>query len=191
LVPKPKEEKMFLLNAVAMLSMVFTPGGDQVMDLYISPAPWVLEKTIYKDKNEEPNMLKFSYGTIHGSKENIAKVKKRLEGRFWQTPYTMNELFERAEVTIGVFPSKKIKIEVFSNKETVQAFYLRRYGKVLKSSAFMSKSRLTIYISANDVTATILIHEFAHCILQTNLKSSVSYGLQEVLAQYVEREALI
>lgn len=95
---------------------------------------------------------------------------------------------ERIEILLGIFPDPiMINIELLGSKYDVQEKYLQRYRRKLSSSAYTSRSDGTIYISAQDISRRILVHELAHAILNLYfVKNLVPIELHEIIAQYVE-----
>lgn len=132
--------------------------------------------------------MTFFYGNIIGSEPDIALVEKRLKGGWFRKGYTINEIFERVELVFSLFPVKKVTVKILPTAHNVRALYKERYNRVLKSSAFMSKSLNTVWISARDVTPLILAHEFAHCVFEGNQCLPISGKCHEAVAQFVERE---
>ena len=116
-------------------------------------------------------------------------IPDTLKNGWFGKRYTLEELFERTEIALGIFPDHVFPMTFLRDAEAVRLKYSSMYGRYPTYLAFMDKSQLSAWFSVEDLTPKIFVHECAHLLFEWSLKEDVrvSYNLHEEVAQYAER----
>jgi hypothetical protein len=122
------------------------------------------------------------YFNLTGSPEQIEKFQHRIE-------IPLNDVFEKAELALDLFPQliQKVNVLLCEDYVEVQKTYRDRYQKSFDGIAFISLGRMEIVISIPDTNLQVFAHEVGHAIVEQYFKPRPSYVLHELMAQYCEK----
>ena len=96
-------------------------------------------------------------------------------------------IFRRAEELLDMYPPGiHVTIKVASTQEEIQDFYAARYGHGTEAIAFYVFENNTIYTTGRDISAGVLAHEMAHCIIDHYFGVRPPRKIEELLAMYVD-----
>ena len=119
--------------------------------------------------------IKYTYGTIISTKENVQIATKALKNYvwFWQQPDNRSLaaicslLFEAEEIRLGYYPNAHFDIVFVDNAHALHQKQIQLYNTIKYKSnpAFVSLSRNTMYVSVDRVSKAIIKHEFGHMLL--------------------------
>ncbi len=104
----------------------------------------------------------------------------------------VDSLVERVIILLNVFPlDLHFNIHIYQNQKDVEAAYTRLstsgvFGKI--PVAFYSHKSRTIHVSVEKMSAGILAHEIAHAVINSYFTEPLPESMQEILAQYVEKQ---
>lgn len=100
----------------------------------------------------------------------------------------LNVLVEKAQSVLDMFPSNlHISLVLLTDKDSVRAVYMQKYGKKADHIAYYSLSEDTIYASVDDVNMRVLAHELGHAIVDHYFKERPPYHIHELMAQFTEK----
>lgn len=82
-----------------------------------------------------------------------------------------------------------IKIFLFKDCTNLQEFYRRKYGNERKIKAYFNLNDKELYLSLNNITERIMVHEFTHIVINENIEKSseITTTMHEILAQHCEK----
>jgi hypothetical protein len=123
-----------------------------------------------------------NYFNLTGSPEHIEKFQHRIG-------IPLNDVFEKAEVVLDIFPQpiQKVNVLLCDDCVEVRKVYRERYKKDFNGISFISLGRMEIVISIPDVNLQVFAHEVGHAIVEQYFKPRPSYVLHELMAQYCEK----
>jgi hypothetical protein len=123
-----------------------------------------------------------NYFNLAGSPEQIGKFQDRIG-------IPLNDVFEKAEVALDLFPQplQKVNVLLYDDYVKVQQVYHDRYKKSFDGIAFISLGRMEIVISIPDTNLHVFAHEIGHAIVEQYFKPRPPYVLHELIAQYCEK----
>jgi hypothetical protein len=126
--------------------------------------------------------ITLNYFDLIGSPEQIEKFQYRIG-------IPLNDVFEKAEVVLDIFPQplQKVNVRLFDDHIEVRNVYRERYNKPFDGIAFISLGRMEIVISIPDTNLHVFVHEVGHAIVEQYFKPRPSYALHELMAQYCEK----
>jgi hypothetical protein len=101
----------------------------------------------------------------------------------------LDDIFEKAEVALDIFPQplQKINVLLCDDYVEVRKVYKERYQKDFDGIAFISLGRMEIVISIPDTNLNVFAHEVGHAIVEQYFKPRPPYILHELMAQYCEK----
>ena len=81
---------------------------------------------------------------------------------------------------------KKVKINIYHDKEELRDAYQQIYNKTCRLRAWYIFEFNTIYLNVDDVHEGMLAHEIAHSIIDHYLTVRPPSATAEILARYVD-----
>jgi len=98
----------------------------------------------------------------------------------------LENLFERTEATLGMSPDNfHVDLVLLYDADAVAAKYDQTHKEPRYQKAYYSMTEKAIYVSVADVKPNILVHEFAHAIVDASPK--LSHRVHEYIAQCAEK----
>ena len=123
------------------------------------------------------------YLNIIGTGEQQAEFAARIG-----TP--ADNLYERAEILLDMFPDGKADVVLFDSAKGVQEKFAELHNKQTDYIAFTSRTKRTIFISVADASIRVFAHEIAHAIIHRYFTEPMPVKWHEFMAQFVEKHIL-
>ncbi len=97
-------------------------------------------------------------------------------------------IFEKVQEILGMRKKmKKVRINLYSNKQQLGAAYEELFKKKCRVRAWYLYNFDTIYCNVSDISAGILAHEMGHHIIDHFLIIRPPRATAEILARYVDK----
>ena len=96
-------------------------------------------------------------------------------------------LFVRAQELLDMYPpGVHVTVRVAKRHEQIDAVHAARYGHGVDAAAFYLFEENTIYVTAGEVSESVMVHEMAHCLIDHYFRVRPPRKIEEMLAMYVD-----
>ena len=96
-------------------------------------------------------------------------------------------LFRRVREVLQMYPKqKKVTIRVEKDPVNLQAAHHARYGRGTRAIAFYVMEEDTIYVTAGNLSESVLAHEMAHCVVDHFFGARPPPNVEELVAVYAD-----
>lgn len=114
---------------------------------------------------------------VENGDDSAARLTRKIDG-----------LFGRVQEVLDMRKAmEKVQINVYSNKNALQAAYNKFQSGKCRIRAWYVFEENSVYVSAADVNAGMLGHELAHAIIDHFFQVRPPKATAEILARYVDR----
>ena len=96
-------------------------------------------------------------------------------------------LFRRAQELLDMYPPGiHVTVKIARRREEIRSTHAAHYGFGTEAIAFYVFAHNTIYATGKDLSASVLAHEMAHCIIDHYFGIRPPRKIEEMLAMYVD-----
>jgi len=155
------------------------------------------------DSVDRWDIFESKYFTIyHHPDANLRAIERRLKKRAFyfgretlsgdasiedKIGYRLDYLFKRAREILDMYPKMgKIKIKILTDRRQLRDEYYKIFGYQEEMKSFYVHKYETLYISEDDISDSIVVHEIAHAIIDSYFEVVPPKKLAEVMASYVD-----
>lgn len=125
-----------------------------------------------------------TYGVNYGLSEKPAQADAGLSG---DLTYKFDLIFLKTQEVLDMRPDKiRMDAKVYLTKDEIGRIYMEIYDEKADFIAFYSFKLNTLFACQEKISAGILAHEMAHCILDHHFEVAPPKKIAEMLAQYAE-----
>ncbi|MBI5887871.1 MAG: hypothetical protein HZB82_04060 [Deltaproteobacteria bacterium] len=128
---------------------------------------------------------------FYGFSRNIGSLGifgRSLENAAAKTKERVDAVVDRVETILDMHPADlRVAVYVYPTQKELEEVY-RGMGLYSEAPvAFYSSRQKAIFVSAGNVTEGVLAHEFAHAVICFYFVTPPPARMQEILAQFVDR----
>lgn len=132
-------------------------------------------------QHAECSKTKTRHATIIGTPDQTETFLKHIR-------IPVDEYVERVQSALDMHPEKfHVNIVLLGDKKDVSDYCFSLYGKKVNYVAFISLSRMAIYISVREAKPKIIAHELGHAVAEQYFTERPPYKIHELLAQYAAK----
>ncbi len=96
-------------------------------------------------------------------------------------------IFRRVQEVLQMYPKqKRVTIRVEKDPGNLQTAHHARYGRGTRAIAFYVWEENTIYVTAGNLSESVLAHEMAHCIVDHFFGTRPPPNVEELVAVYAD-----
>ncbi len=96
-------------------------------------------------------------------------------------------LFRRAQELLDMYPAGiHVTVRVVAKQDHIDQMHRSRYGHGVEAPGVYVYENNTIYVSAKDLSESVLVHEMAHAIIDHFFGVRPPRKVEELLAMYVD-----
>lgn len=185
----------FKITLIATLLFCFLP----ILSVYaqVSDAPlfnegeWVITKsyfcTIYFRYDVNIDVINKKIDTYKVDYGLTAKPSRLGEGTEEEVAYKFDLIFLKVQEILDMRPKDiNLSVKIYRDKNDLDKVYMEIFNEENKFIAFYVFKLNTLFANEKDISANVLAHEIAHCIIDNYFSVIPPQKVAEMLAQYAD-----
>jgi hypothetical protein len=141
---------------------------------------------------------------IYGPSVNLKRVERLLKRRYFATDLRsayenpssgadqriavrLQAIFSRVEQLLGMYPViPELSVKIYKDRRELGVEYLRIFKSAGQFKSFYVHKLKTVFVSEQDITDSVIAHEFAHAVADHYFSALPPAQVAELISIYVD-----